>query len=330
MRLSRHVLRLENRRYRVAVTALLLLPLAACATPRAGSLEVAEADRWEKTNRKIYAFNKGVDKYALRPTAQVYRTILPAPARHAVTNVFNTYSQPLNFVNAVLQGKIKQAFRSVDRFLINVTIGIGGISDRATELGRPDEPEDWGQTFAQWGIKSGPYVMLPFFGPSTLRDSFGLAFDFGLHPSDFIRNATLHPSIFWKAGQISVRVINLRSRLEDQGGDAVLAASLDEYTLIKSAYLQTRLNDIWDGNPPYIPEDDGSETPPAPGNDTPPAPGIDTPPAPGIDTSPAPGIDAPPAPGNDVPPAPAAATPATETSTATPATEPSSASPPPQ
>jgi phospholipid-binding lipoprotein MlaA len=329
MRLSRYVLRPENRRCRVAVTALLLLPLAACATPRAGSLEVAEADRWENTNRKIYTFNKGLDKYALRPTAQVYRTILPAPARHAVTNVFNTYSQPLNFVNAVLQGKIKQAFRSVDRFLINVTIGIGGISDRATELGRPDEPEDWGQTFAQWGIKSGPYVMLPFFGPSTLRDSFGLAFDFGLHPSDFIRDATLNPSIFWRAGQISVRVINLRSRLEDQGGDAVLAASLDEYTLIKSAYLQTRLNDIWDGNPPYIPEDDGSETPPAPGNDTPPAQGSEISPAPGIDTSPAPGNDTPPAQGSETSPAPGidtSPTPAAET----PATEPSTASPPPQ
>lgn len=277
MRLFRSFARPEHRNRRVGAIVLLLLPLAACATPRAGSLDVAEADRWEKTNRKIYAFNKGIDKYALRPTAQVYRTILPPPGRHAVSNVLNTYGQPLSFVNAVLQGKIKQAFRTVDRFFINATLGVAGIADVATDLGRPDEPEDWGQTFAQWGIKSGPYVMLPFFGPSTLRDSFGLAFDFGLHPSDFVRNAALHPSIYWKAGQISLRVINLRARIEDQGGDAALAGSLDEYTLIKSAYLQTRLNDIWDGNPPYIPEDDGSE--PVPAAETPATPAPEAPPA---------------------------------------------------
>lgn len=269
MRLFRRFVRAEHRK-RLAVI-LLLLPLAACATPRAGTLTVAEADRWENTNRKIYKFNKGIDKYALRPTAQVYRAIVPVPGRHAISNVFNTYNQPLTFVNAVLQGKIKQAFHTVDRFLINVTLGVGGIADPATDLGRPDQPEDWGQTFAQWGIQSGPYVMLPLFGPSTLRDSFGLAFDFGLHPSDFIRNAAAHPSLFWKAGQISTRIVNLRSRIEDAGGDAVLAGSLDEYTLVKSAYLQTRLNDIWDGNPPYVPEDDGSgDVPPAPAS-TPPA-----------------------------------------------------------
>lgn len=270
MRLSRLVLRRKNRRQRVAITALLLLPLAACATPRAGGLEVAEADRWEKTNRKIYAFNKKADKYVLHPAANVYRAVIPLPGRRAITNVYSTYNEPLNFLNAVLQGKIKQAFRSVDRFLINVTLGIGGISDRATALGRPEEPEDFGQTFAHWGIKSGPYVMLPLFGPSTLRDGIGTAFDFGLDPADFARNAALHPSLFWKAGQISTRIVSVRARLKDEGADAALAGSLDEYTLIKSAYLQHRLNDIWDGNPPYVPEDDG-ETPPAPAAEAPPA-----------------------------------------------------------
>jgi phospholipid-binding lipoprotein MlaA len=246
----------------IACLALLLLPLAGCATPRAGGLAVAEADRWEKTNRKIYAFNKKIDNYALKPAAKVYRSTVPTAARHGITNVYNTYNEPLNFLNAVLQGKIKQAFRSVDRFLINATIGVGGIADNATDLGRPEEPEDWGQTFATWGIESGPYVMLPLFGPSTLRDSFGLGFDFVVHPSDFVRNATLSPSILWRAGQISLRIVNLRDRVSEQGGDAILADSLDEYTLVKSAYLQRRRDQIWDGNPPYVPEDDG-EIPPA-------------------------------------------------------------------
>ena len=250
--------------HRLACAALLLLPLAGCATPRAGGLEVAEADRWEKTNRGIYAFNKKIDKYALKPVAGAYHTAVPTAARHGITNVYNTYNEPLNFINALLQGKISQAFRSVDRFVINATLGVGGLADNATDLGRPEEPEDWGQTFATWGIESGPYVMLPFFGPSTLRDSFGLGFDYFVHPSDFVRNATLSPSILWRAGQISLRLVNTRDRLSEQGGDAILAGSLDEYTLIKSAYLQRRRDQIWDGNPPYVPEDDGSDpAPPA-------------------------------------------------------------------
>ena len=246
----------------LAGLALVLLPLAGCATPRAGGLEVAEADRWEKSNRNIYAFNKKLDKYALKPAANVYHSTVPTAARHGITNVYNTYNEPLNFLNALLQGKIKQAFRSVDRFLINATIGVGGLADNATELGRPEEPEDWGQTFAAWGIESGPYVMLPLFGPSTLRDSFGLGFDFVIHPSDIAREVAANPNIFWRAGQISLRIVNLRDRVSEQGGDAILAGSLDEYTLVKSAYLQRRLGQIWDGNPPYVPDDDG-EMPPA-------------------------------------------------------------------
>ena len=247
----------------LAPLAFLLLSLAGCTTPRAGGMAVAEADRWEKSNRNIYAFNKKLDNYALKPAAIVYRSAVPTAARHGITNVYNTYNEPLNFLNAVLQGKIKQAFRSVDRFMINATIGVGGLADHATELGRPEEPEDWGQTFAAWGIESGPYVMLPMFGPSTLRDSFGLGFDFIAHPSDIVRNAAANPSIFWRAGQISLRIVNLRDRVGEQGADAMLAGSLDEYTLVKSAYLQRRRDQIWDGNPPYEPEDDGSEGLPA-------------------------------------------------------------------
>ena len=250
---------------------LLLAPLAACTTPSAGGLEVAEADRWEATNRKIYKFNKGIDRYALKPVATVYRTVVPVPGRHAITNVFSTYNEPANLLNALLQGKIKQAFRSLDRFLINATLGVGGIADNATELGRPEEEEDFGQTFAQWGIKSGPYVMLPLFGPSTLRDSFGLAFDFGLNPMDYARDAAASPSLFWRAGQIATRMVNLRARLADEGGDSMLAGAADEYALVRSAYLQNRKNLIWDGNPPYVPEDDGSMDEPAAAPATPPA-----------------------------------------------------------
>lgn len=243
----------------------LLLPLAACATPKAGSFDVAEADRWEGRNRKIYNFNKRLDARVLKPTANVYRTVVPKAARTGITNIYSNYGEPANIMNALLQGKIKQAFRSLDRLILNTTLGVGGIADNATELGRPQEPEDFGQTFATWGIESGPYVVLPVFGPSTLRDSFGLAFDIVVDPADFARNAAFSPSIAWRVGQIATRIINFRARATDLGADALLADSLDDYTLLKSVYLQNRRNAIYDGNPPLTAQEledmDGAEPP---------------------------------------------------------------------
>ncbi len=241
-----------------ALLLLLGVTLAGCVTPRAGDMSRAEQDPWEKTNRRIYAVNKGIDKYGLKPAADVYRTVVPQSARTGVANAFSNYGEPSNMLNAVLQGKIKQAFRTVDRFLINSVLGIGGIADNATALGRPQEPEDFDQTFATWGIKSGPYLMLPFFGPSTLRGAFGLGTDFLTDPADIARNAISSPSFFWRAGQLAGRIVNLRARVSDQGGDALLADSLDEYTLVNSAYLQRQRSLIWDGNPPL----DDEELPP--------------------------------------------------------------------
>lgn len=244
----------------VLVTALLALPLlSGCTTPRAGGMEVAEADRWEGTNRRIYAFNKRLDRAVLKPTANVYRAVVPIAARHGITNVYSNYGEPANLLNALLQGKISQAFRTLDRLILNTTIGVGGLADNATDLDRPQEREDFGQTFAVWGIESGPYLVIPVFGPATLRDSFGLAADVLLDPADFARNAAFSPSLYWRAGQIATRLINFRARLTDQGGDALLADSLDEYTLVKSVYLQNRRNEIYNGNLPPEPEDD-SET----------------------------------------------------------------------
>jgi phospholipid-binding lipoprotein MlaA len=247
----------------LALALVALPPLAGCATPKAGGMEVAEADRWEGTNRRIYQFNKNLDRKLLKPIANTYRTVVPTAARHGITNVYSNYGEPANFLNAVLQGKISQAFRTLDRFLINSTLGVGGLADNATDLDRPQEREDFGQTFAAWGIESGPYVVLPVFGPSTLRDSFGLTADIVIDPADFARNAAFSPSLYWRAGQIATRIISFRARLSEQGGDQLLADSLDEYTLVKSAYLQSRRNAIYDGNLPPDPEDAPEE---APGN----------------------------------------------------------------
>lgn len=237
-------------RLRSCLPLILAVPLAACATPQSLSLERAEADPWEATNRKIYALNKDLDRYAVKPVTGVYRTVVPQAGRTAISNGFSNYGEPQNFFNYLFQGKIKLAFRSLDRFLINTTLGVGGLADNATALGRPQQNTDWGQTFAQWGVKSGPYLMLPFFGPSSLRDGIATPFDFVVDPSDIVRNATLSPNLIWRGGQIGIRVINVRSRLTDAGGDSILAGSLDEYALVRSAWLQRRRAQLYYGNPP--------------------------------------------------------------------------------
>lgn len=252
----------------------LLLPLlgvAACATPHPGSMDQAvNADPYEKTNRSIYAFNKGLDHYALKPVTKVYRAVTPEAARHGVTNAFNNIQEPESFVNAILQGKIKQAFRTLDRFILNTTLGVGGLSDVASDLQRPEEPEDFGQTLAVWGMKSGPYLMLPFFGPSTLRDGIGTGIGFVGDPFPYGRNVALHPTFVAKVGQFGASTIDLRSKIMDAGGDKVLGGSLDEYATIKSAYLQHRQSLIYDGNPP-LDDDFGPAPPETPNPASPPA-----------------------------------------------------------
>ncbi len=234
------------------MVATAVLPLAACTTtmPRAGDLPAPEADRWEKTNRRVYALNKQIDRFAFKPAAKTYRFVTPRPLRTAIANGYSNFGEPANFVNALLQGKLAQAFRTFDRFLINSILGVGGLADHATGMGRPQEAEDFGQTLAWWGVKSGPYVVMPIFGPSTLRDGFGFVADQLADPASLGRNALFGPPRWIRLVQTGGQLVNLRSRVIDQGGDQLLADSLDEYTLVKSAWLQRRKSLLYDGNPP--------------------------------------------------------------------------------
>jgi len=235
---------------RLAFAVLPLLLLGACATPRSLSLETAASDPWEASNRRVYAFNKKADRYFLSPVAKSYRAVVPKPARTGITNLYGNYREPSNFMNYVLQGKISRAFRTVDRFLLNTVLGVGGLADVATDLGRPRDQTDFGQTFSQWNIAAGPYLMLPFLGPSTLRDGIGVPFDFFVDPADIARNALLNPSIWWRGGQIGLRLVDARARLTASGADGLLEASLDEYATVRSAYLQSRRAELYYGDPP--------------------------------------------------------------------------------
>jgi phospholipid-binding lipoprotein MlaA len=259
---------------RLLAMATAALALTACTTPRAGRDTLAK-DPWEKTNRSIYSFNRGVDKAVVTPVAKAYRAVLPKAAQRGIRGVFNLATQPWTFVNAVLQGKPGKAARTVERFAINATIGVGGLADHASDMGLPDEPEDFGQTLAVWGVPSGPYVMLPIFGPMTVRDTLGFGVDEFVDPyKTELRKQT---DFYAYYGIRGLSFIDTRSYLLDTA-DSLLRGSADEYATVRSAYLQLRENQIYDGNPPVEEEEDvvplGDEAPAAA---TPPAePAVET------------------------------------------------------
>lgn len=263
---------------RAAPYLALPLLLAACASTGSTDLARAQADPWEKSNRRMFAFNKGLDRWVMKPVVTGYRTVVPKPARTAVTNAYGNYGEPANFLNAVLQGKLAQAFRTLDRFILNTTLGVGGIADVATDLGRPREAEDFGQTLARWGVKSGPYLVLPLFGPSTLRDGIMAPVDFFIDPADFARNALLSPGWNVRIGMAAGRVVNVRNTLIETGADKLLAGSLDDYALAKSAFLQRRRLQLFDGNLPA--EEDPFAEPTEPEPQPAPEPALPAPPPP--------------------------------------------------
>src|SRR5690606_15422422 len=156
-------------------------PVADPTLPAPAELPVAY-DPWERYNRKVHHFNRIVDENLARPLAHAYVAAVPRPVRLGVSNFFHNLGQPVSALNALLQGKPKQAGQSLARFVINSTLGIGGIFDPASDAKLPNKSEDFGQTLGVWGWKTSRYVELPLFGPRTVRDSFGLVGDGQLSP----------------------------------------------------------------------------------------------------------------------------------------------------
>ncbi|MBV7256372.1 VacJ family lipoprotein [Pacificimonas sp. WHA3] len=220
--------------------------LGACATTPAA---YQEGDSAEGFNRAIYSFNDAVDKAVIKPVAKGYRAVVPKPARTGITNALDNVDEPLSFMNALLQGKIKRAFRAVDRFAINSTYGVLGFADRAAELGLERQEEDFGQTLAVWGVPSGPYIMLPLLGPSSLRDAAGFGLDSVTDPWGRFQERTLNLSGTERLGVTGGEVIELRARLVETA-DPLIENAFDPYATIKSAYIQSRTAEIFDGNPP--------------------------------------------------------------------------------
>ncbi|MDN5850128.1 MAG: VacJ family lipoprotein [Nitrococcus sp.] len=246
---------------------LLVMLLAGCAAnPPQEDLMVY--DPLEPMNRKIFAFNEQLDRYVLHPAAQAWEYITPAFVRESVGNFFSNVTYPGVVINDILQGKTGDAGRNLLRFVVNSTLGIGGLLDPASAMGLRAQPEDFGQTFAAWGSGPGPYLVLPLLGPSNFRDTAGLPGDFYSNALTFIVPGI---SIPIRAGLASLHAVNTRARF-DEAVRISHEAALDRYAFIRSAYQQQRLNAIYDGNPPladlydeslFYDEDSIDQKPPA-------------------------------------------------------------------
>jgi phospholipid-binding lipoprotein MlaA len=246
------------------LSLLAALLLGACAhggerLDRVAISDVAQRDPWEKTNRRIFHVSTQVDRYALSPVTNVYRTVVPAEPRRALSNGYDWIREPINLGNGLAQGKVKSAFRAFDRILINGFLGLG-VADHASAMGLVEEEHDFGQTLAVWGVPSGPFVMLPFLGPSTARDAVGFVVDVVFDPFNPVQNRILSQEEQFV--QFGVRILDVRSGLRDQG-EQLLAGAADPYATTRAAWLQLRRYQIFDGNLPDT--DEGTDIPPPPG-----------------------------------------------------------------
>lgn len=209
-------------------------------------------DPWQGFNRSIYKFNDTVDRAAIKPVAQGYVKITPSWLRTGVGNFFNNLEIPWTMVNDLLQGKPQTMAQDTCRLVLNTVVGLGGFIDVAAALDLAAHKEDFGQTLAVWGVPSGPYLMLPFLGPSTVRDGFGRG-------PDYFGGPLRYAEIPWetKTGISVLDVVNTRTKLLSVEG--TLNQAYDKYGVTRDAWLQRREYMIYDGNPPAPALDDGED-----------------------------------------------------------------------
>lgn len=201
------------------------------------------ADPWEGFNRKMFAANNFFDETILVPTAKAYRAVTPAAGRRGLRRFLGNFATPVTLVNDLLQGEFGRAGDTAGRFIINTTIGFGGIADPAAQMGIEDHSEDFGQTLAVWGVPSGPFLVLPFFGPSSPRDGFGRIIDNATNPLPYFDSNAADIAQYSVTGST---LISAREPLIEPLED-IKRNSLDFYASFRSFYLQARQREIANG-----------------------------------------------------------------------------------
>lgn len=200
-------------------------------------------DPFERFNRAMFTFNDTLDQAAVKPAAKVYREILPDFVQTGIGNFFGNLGDAWTGVNNFLQGKVADGLSDVMRIAVNTTMGLGGVIDIGSEAGLVKHKEDFGQTLGKWGVKAGPYIVLPVLGPSTLRDTIATPLDLTADPWQH-----KYP-VFWRNTGTVVRLVDQRAAVLD-ASNLVEEAALDRYEFIRDAYLQRRESKIRDGESP--------------------------------------------------------------------------------
>ncbi|MGF6721567.1 phospholipid-binding lipoprotein MlaA [Paraburkholderia sp. GAS41] len=213
-------------------TTALALVLAGAVTGCATGPDRKPGDPLEPMNRQIFKFNDALDRTIAQPVARGYQKVTPQPVRQAISNFFSNLGDVGNAVNNILQLKITDATEDIMRFVMNSTFGLGGLLDFATQAGLPKHHEDFGLTLGRWGVPAGPYLVLPLFGPSSVRDSTSYIVDFRFSVIHYLKPAVRNPMYI-------AQFISARSDLLG-ASDLLQAAALDQYSFVRDAYTQQR------------------------------------------------------------------------------------------
>lgn len=218
------------------------LCLCGCAAPSAGPGN----DPYEQTNRHIFNLNMRLDRVALRPAAERYVKYVPESVRDGLHNALDNLDGPAIFANDLLQARSKDAGRTLERFLLNSTFGVGGLFDVGTRVGLPGHRSDFGQTLASWGVDGGCYLMAPMLGPMSPRDAAGQVVDLAMTPTLYV---SLRGHFYWIAGHKYLSIVDARARNLD-ALDTIERDSMDFYAATRSLYQQHRENEIRNGMAP--------------------------------------------------------------------------------
>ena len=231
-------------KFTLLITAFFLIStLSGCATQ-------ANKDPLEGFNRGVYKFNDTADKAVIKPIAGAYKAVVPSPLRSGVNNFFDNLGTLVTFFNDVLQLKLGHAMDDAGRFVVNSTVGVFGLIDVASMDKIPQHSEDFGQTLGYWGVGNGPYLVLPFIGPSSFRDATGFVVDFSaFYPISYIEDVRTRNQL------LILAFIDTRAQYLP-ASDLLDDAALDPYSFMRDAYLQRRANMVADGNPAAQQEED--------------------------------------------------------------------------